>query len=166
MGERVGEIRVTVLLQSEADLSLLASGRLTAAQVRSEEAEAVVDTGAVMCLLPRESVERLGLRPLHKMLVTLADERKVEMERAGGLALTVAGRSMTTDCLVGPPGCEPLLGQLVLEELDLICDPARRALAPRHEGPDGPIIKMKPAAPFTGALREAARRGPVKGGCG
>ena len=29
---------------------------------------------------------------------------------------------MNTDCLVGPPRCEPLLGQVALERLDLIVD--------------------------------------------
>lgn len=47
---------------------------------------------------------------------------------------------------VGPPGCEPLLGQIVMESLDLIADPARRTLTPRPESPIEPTLKLKSAA--------------------
>ena len=50
---------------------------------------------------------------------------------------------MSTDCVVGPPRCEPLIGQVVLEELDLIADCAQHTLTPRPESPDYPHLKMK-----------------------
>ena len=53
------------------------------------------------------------------------------------------GRSMVTDCVIGPPLCEPLIGQLVLEELDLIVDCARNTLGPRPESPNLPLLKLK-----------------------
>ena len=36
-----------------------------------------------------------------------------------------------TDCVVGPPLSEPLIGQIVLEALDLIADCTNRTLTPR-----------------------------------
>lgn len=77
--------------------------------------------------------------------VRLADERTTSLRRAGSLIITVCGRKMATDCLVGPSGCEPLLGQLVMEGLDIILDPRRRTLAVRPESPDRPTLKMKRA---------------------
>ena len=50
---------------------------------------------------------------------------------------------MVTDCVVGPPLCEPLIGQLVLEELDLLVDCTRRTLIPRPESPNRPLLKLK-----------------------
>ena len=38
---------------------------------------------------------------------------------------------MNNDCVVGPPLSEPLIGQIVLEALDLITDCANRTLTPR-----------------------------------
>jgi len=139
----MGEIRVNVLLENERDVCLHEEGSLVQAEIRHVRTDAVVDTGAVMILLAQDVVERLGLRKMQKAIVTLADERKIELDRAGGLLLTIGERQMTTDCLVGPPGCEPLIGQIVLESLDLIPDPLKRTLTPRPESPFLPTLKMK-----------------------
>ena len=48
---------------------------------------------------------------------------------------------MVTECIVGPPLSEPLIGQVVLERLDLIVDCANQTLTPRH--PDYPLFKLK-----------------------
>ena len=65
------------------------------------------------------------------------------MSIAGPLALTTVGRTMNTDCLVGPPRCKPLLGQVVLERLDLIVDSTKRQLAVRPESPFLPLLNAK-----------------------
>ncbi|MCX5790254.1 MAG: retroviral-like aspartic protease family protein [Elusimicrobia bacterium] len=136
---------------------LNAEGRLEQAKVRRVETEAVVDTGAVMILLPQDLVEKLGLRKTQKAIVTLADDQKIELDRAGGLLVTIGDRQMSIDCLVGPPGCEPLLGQIVLESLDLIPDPLKRTITPRPDSPFLPTLKMKscPARPAT------AKKSPI-----
>jgi hypothetical protein len=43
----------------------------------------------------------------------------------------------------GPPLREPLIGQLVLDELDLVVDRARSTLWPRPESPNLPLLKLK-----------------------
>lgn len=144
-GMKMGEIRVKAQLANNSDLLLLHEGKIGQEKVRAAEVDAVVDTGAVMILLPQDLVERLGLRIADKTIVTLADERRVEMEIAANLELTIAGRECSTDCLVGPPGCEVLLGQLVLERLDLIVDPLKRTITPRPEWPYLPNLKLKQA---------------------
>jgi len=111
--------------------------------VRRVETDVLVDTGAVNILLPQDMVEALDLAPLGMAVVTLADDRNVEMPFAGPLVFTTVGRTMITDCLVGPPRCEPLLGQIVLERLDLIVDPAKRRLTVRPESPFLPKLKAK-----------------------
>ena len=88
-------------------------------------------------------VDNLGLRKFDKRIVVLANEQKIEMDIAGPISLTIGDRGMSTDCLVGPPGCEPLVGQLIMEALDLIADPVRRTLTPRPESPFLPTLKMK-----------------------
>lgn len=50
---------------------------------------------------------------------------------------------METECVVGPPGSEPLLGQIVLERLDLLVDCAQEKLVPRPESPYLPLLKLK-----------------------
>lgn len=142
----MGEIRAKVRLENNDDRALFKAGRISEKEVRAVEIDAVVDTGAVMSLLPQDLVEVLGLETFDRRIVVLADEQKIELDRAGTLSLTVAGREMKTDCLVGPPGCEPLIGQLVMEALDLIPDPAKRTLTPRPESPFLPTLKLKACA--------------------
>src|SRR2546423_737738 len=114
----MGEVRVELILENQSDRVLADPGHLDDAQVRHLKLDALVDTGAVMTLLPQDVVERLGLPLDGKIIVTLANEEKVELPRARLLSLRILDRQMDTDCLVGPPRCEPLVGQLVLERLD------------------------------------------------
>lgn len=142
----MGEVKVKLTLQNDGDVYLCDQGQLPRERIKAVEVDFVVDTGAVMTLLPQEAVEALGLKIFGRSIVTLANEQKIEMGRAGTISLTIAGRTMKIDCLVGPPGCEPLLGQIVLEGLDLIVDPARQTLTPRPESPYLPTLKMKSLA--------------------
>ena len=90
-----------------------------------------------MLMLPQNVVERLGLERLRTAIVTCADERPV----ASPVAIEVCDRFMVTECVVGPPLSEPLIGQIVLEGLDLIADCANRTLTPRT--PDYLSLKLK-----------------------
>lgn len=139
----MGEIRVKIHLENELDRALYEMRRLPKKKIRAADIDALVDTGAILMLLPQDLVEKLGLRSIGRSIVTLANEEKIELEKAGGLHITIYDREMVTSCLVGPPGCEPLVGQIVLEELDLICDPVKRTLVPRPESPYLPTLKLK-----------------------
>ncbi len=107
------------------------------------EVDCLVDTGAVMLMLPKDVVEKLGLTVTGKAVVTLANETHDEMEIAGPLSVMIGDRRTHCDCLVGPILGEPLIGQLVLESLDLLVDPQRRTLSPRPESPAYPSFKLK-----------------------
>ena len=136
-------MRASAVLANGDDQSLARLGVLDSTKVRRVEADVLVDTGAVLILLPQDMVEALGLTPMDKAVVTLANDQKVEMAPAGPLVLTALGRTMNTDCLVGPPRCEPRLGQVVLERLDLIVDPVKRQLTVRPESPFLPSLNAK-----------------------
>ena len=142
----MGEIKARVSLENLSDRVLYESGKKAKKRIRRAEVDAIVDTGAIMTLLPQELVEKLGLTVFDTVTVTLADESRVRLKKAGPLNLTIGDRPMITDCLVGPLGCDPLIGQIVMEELDLICDPGQRTLTPRPESPFSPTLKMKVAA--------------------
>ncbi len=59
------------------------------------------------------------------------------------MKVQIGNRFMNTDCVVGPPLSEALIGQIVLEALDLVADCTNRTLAPRPESPDSPLLKLK-----------------------
>ena len=57
----------------------------------------------------------------------------------------IMNRKMKTDCLVGPPQCETLIGQIVRERLDLIVDPLNPKIAIELQLqflPGGPLEKI------------------------
>lgn len=133
----MGEIRIPVILENLADRVHRPH------DVRTVEVSAIVDTGAVMTLLPQDMVDYLGLIPVDSVVVTYADERKEKRPVAGPVLITIQGRSTGVVCIVGPPLSEPLIGQVVLESLDLLADCVKRELRPRPESPYMPLIKMK-----------------------
>ena len=57
------------------------------------------------------------------------------------MTVRIGNRSMTMNCVVGPPLSDPLIGQVVLDTLDLIADCTQRTLSPRY--PDHPLLKLK-----------------------
>ena len=67
---------------------------------------ALVDIG-VMVLVGRDVADKLGLRPLGKTVAILADESKLELERAGPLRVQIGERVTHVDCLVGEPLSSP-----------------------------------------------------------
>jgi len=142
----MGEVRTNARLRNFIDVGLAERGYIPPEEVRERTLDCLVDTGAVMVLLPQDEVERLRLRPGRKVIVTYADDRREELPTAMGLEVSIGERSMVTDCVVGPPLCEPLIGQLVLEELDLVVDCNRRTLAPNPRSPNLPLLKLKPLA--------------------
>lgn len=138
----MGEIRVEMALENYDDRAVFMRGYGAEADIRRATLEGIADTGAVMLVLPGDAVERLGLRMQRTVTVTYADERREERPVAGPLTVRIGNRFMLADCIVGPPGGEALIGQVVLEELDLVADCARRTLAPRPESPDRPMLRM------------------------
>ncbi len=139
----MGEVRAKVLLRNYGSVWAAQKGYIHEKEISCSELDMVVDTGPVLILLPQDEVEKLGLEPSKKVVVTYADERREERWVARGIEVTIGNRSMVTDCIIGPPLCEPLLGQLVLEELDLIVDAPRRTIGPRPESPNLPLLKLK-----------------------
>ena len=140
-GESMGEIRSDVTLENTLDRGLVDRGHGEDADVRRSTIDGIVDTGAVTLVLPQNVVERLGLQQQGTAFVTYADERREERPLAGPVTVRIGNRAMRMDCVVGPPLSEVLIGQVVLETLDLIADCTNRTLTPRY--PDYPLLKLK-----------------------
>lgn len=139
----MGEICVSVTLENPVDRDRFLEKQISESDIRHYQMNAIVDTGAVMLVLPQEVVEKLGLRSRRTVIVSYADERKEERSVAGPVTIQIGDRFMNTDCIIGPPLGESLIGQIILEELDLIADCQRRTLTPRPESPIYPLLKLK-----------------------
>lgn len=139
----MGEVKVELELENGVDGELARLGYIKPEVLRSAKVPALVDSGAVMLVLPQDLVEALGLREVGKVIVTYADERKEERPLAGIVTVRVGNRISSMNCVVGPPNSEPLVGQVVLETMDLLVDCVEQKLVPRPESPFLPLLKLK-----------------------
>ena len=106
------------------------------------EVEAVVDTGATMLVLPRTIVRKLRLRKSGEVGVRYANGR-VETKTIYGIVTTeIRGRSGHFDVLAEENGTQALVGQMVLEQLDLVVDPKKRRVVPNPQSPDLPMVEI------------------------
>jgi len=96
---------------------------------RFENLEALVDTGATYTWVPRDLLERLGVRPDEERPFVLADGRQVTYPVAW-VQVRIDGRTQPTIAVFGDPTTEPLLGVFTLEGFGFAADPINRRLTP------------------------------------
>jgi len=137
----IGEVRVKVKLTNAVDEALVRRGLLTADKIRSYEANALVDTGAVRSFLPREVVQRLGLGTVGRSRATYANDLSEDVDITEVVGIELVGRRTTEEALV--LGSEVLIGQTVLESLDLQVDCTNHRVVGNPAHPDQTVIKIK-----------------------
>ena len=135
-----GKIVTKAWLRNNQDLTRLADGRIAVEQVRQQEQELIVDTGARAAGLPLSIIEQLGLPATRKVTVTLSDGSRQERQLYGELRVQVGDRDDVFSCVAKPEGAPLLLGQIMLEALDLVVDCGRQRLIPNPEAPDGMML--------------------------
>src|SRR5437879_6579323 len=113
----VGEVRVSVKLANVADVASAAAGKLDRSAVRTVEADALVNTGAVRSCVPQPLLDRLGIQPLGHMMVEHASGLKDSVGIAYGITFDILHRQSSDDALV--LGDDVLIGQTLLEKMDL-----------------------------------------------
>ena len=97
--------------------------------------DAVVNPGVMTAGLSKSLIEELGLRKARTRRIHLAGG-PVDADEFSAVRLTVQGRDCVIDVMELPDGVPALIGQVPLELLDFVVDPARRELTgnPRHDG--------------------------------
>jgi len=109
---------------------------------KSIEIDALIDTGATMVVLPQDIVRELELRKVSEIKVRYANN-KVEMKPVyKAVIIEIFGREGTFDVICEKEGSQPLMGQVVLEVLDLVVDPRTRKLMPNPASPETPMIDI------------------------
>ncbi len=137
----MGEVRTKVKLINASDEALARRGQLPSEQVKSYEADAMVDTGAVSLVLPAYVMEALGLMASGRRVVEYADGRKDAVEVTEAIIIKINGRTTIDEAVI--LGDEVLIGQTVLEKMDLHVDNLNRRLIPNPAHPDQPVTKVK-----------------------
>ena len=90
---------------------------------------ALVDTGSTYTVLPKETLDQLGIEQESQRSFELGDDRIVEYT-IGYARMRLNGDQTIVLVVFGPEGIAPLLGATALEHLSLAVDPIHQRLVP------------------------------------
>ncbi|MEC4986061.1 MAG: retroviral-like aspartic protease family protein [Oscillatoria sp. PMC 1068.18] len=136
----MGAVRTQVKLTNAIDEALIRRGLLAPRLLRFLSTQALVDTGAVYLVIPPTIAQQLGLEILGQQGVKYADGRVETVGVTEPLKIECEGRETTEDAVV--TGDEVLIGQVVLEKLDLLVDCKNQRLIPNPVNGDRPVFRV------------------------
>lgn len=122
--------------------NVLDEDRIRSREIAPHEEECLIDAGAVSVVIPPRIVERLKLRLSGKTKVTYANMTSAVRDTAIDLRLEVMGRDTLCRAIVEPDRDQVLIGQIALEDWDLMVDCCKGTLVPRPESPDMPMHEI------------------------
>lgn len=129
--KRMGRFSVEIKLANNVDLALASRGKINADEVRRATVRGVVDSGATRLVLPKRTVQELGLKATGKVGVRYADGRRAVRSVVDNVHVQLLGRSSVFKASVEPRRDSALIGAIVLEDLDFLVDSSRQRLIPR-----------------------------------
>lgn len=138
--ENMGEVRVQVKLTNAINEELVNRGLLNPTLLRVYETQALVDSGATRTVLPISVVQYLGLRIRGQEIAKYADGRQEAVGLTGPVIIELLSRETIEAAMV--TGDEVLIGQTVLETLDLLVDCKNQRLIPNPANPDQPVLRV------------------------
>ena len=134
--DTMGKVLVAAKIENLGDLYFLDRGLLPADQVRSVEVpDALVDTGATGLSVPKRLIAQLGLKPFRTRQARTSGG-VITLQIYDAVRLTIQGRECFCDVTELPDDCPVWIGQIPLEALDWVVDPAGGRLIgnPEHGG--------------------------------
>jgi clan AA aspartic protease len=137
----MGEVRIKAMITNALDEALAPRGQISATEIRRYEADAMVDTGAVRSVIPSHVAQRLGLQSRGQRVVEYAEGRNEAVDVTEPVVISLMERDTLEEALV--LGDEVLIGQTVLEKLDLMVDCNSHRVVPNPAHPDQPVTKVK-----------------------
>ncbi|BAY32032.1 hypothetical protein NIES2107_39180 [Nostoc carneum NIES-2107] len=137
----MGAVRVAIKFKNAVDEELILRGLLAPNLLRECEVMGLVDTGAVSLVIPSEIVEQLGLRIVGQRVAQYANGSQETIGVTGPIIIECEGRTTIDEALV--VGNEVLIGQVILEKLDLLEDCKNQILIPNPANPDYPVAMIK-----------------------
>lgn len=98
-------------------------------QTQWRKLDLIADTGAIFSVIPRLTLEQLGIIPYADETFHLADGSEIRRQ-LGDVFIRIDGKARTVPTIFGEPTDTPLLGVTALEILGYAVDPRTRKLEP------------------------------------
>ena len=134
--ETMGRVLTEATIENLKDLWNAEQGLLPPEKVRRiTVSDALVDTGATLLSLPTRLIRQLGLSP-HRTRKVISSSGVTEATIYDVVRLTIQDRDCPVEVMEVPDEVPVLIGQLPLENLDLVVDLQGRRLTgnPAHGG--------------------------------
>ncbi|MBC7555212.1 MAG: clan AA aspartic protease [Taibaiella sp.] len=139
----MGLIYADIELTNSDDLALARRHVIGEEEVRRMPLNILVDTGALLLAINESIQEQMQFTVLERKKAQLADGRILECDVVGPIEVRFKNRRSITSAMVLPGDCEPLLGAIPLEDMDVLIHPQRQELIVNPDHPYYAQLKMK-----------------------
>ena len=139
----MGRVYADTELINAEDLGLARRNIIGEDEIKRYPLNILVDTGSNMLAINENIQEQLQLPVMEKKKAQLANGHVVECDVVSPVELRFKNRRTVCSAMVLPGDCEPLLGAIPLEEMDVLIHPLRNELIVNPEHPYFAQLKMK-----------------------
>ncbi|MBC8385367.1 MAG: retroviral-like aspartic protease family protein [Candidatus Cloacimonetes bacterium] len=136
----MGEVKAKIKLTNFGDIRVHERDLMKQSEIRKLNVEMLVDTGATMLTISEDIAEKLGIKKEKEILVSYADESIHKHYKGRGVLVEIGDRDCVTDCVILERGTQSLLGQIPLEEMDLVVDYKNHQLIPNPKSYKGKVV--------------------------
>jgi predicted aspartyl protease len=136
----MGQVKAKIKLTNFVDKKNAESGIIPQEKVRCVELDMLVDTGSTMTVIGEDIAEKLGIKKESEIQIRLADDSIQRHFKGRGILIEIGDRDCVTDCVILERGIEALLGQIPLEEMDLVVDCKNQKLIPNPDSFNGKVV--------------------------
>jgi len=131
----MGLVHADITLINGDDLALSRRYIIGEDEIRQMPVRMLVDTGSFNLCINEEIQSQLQFPVVEKRQAITADGRIVECDMVSNVEVRFKNRATTCRAMVLPGDCEPLLGAIPLEDMDVLIDPQRQELIVNPDHP-------------------------------
>jgi clan AA aspartic protease len=131
----MGLVHADITLINGEDITLARKYIIGEEEIRKMTINMLVDTGSFNLCINEEIQAQLQFPLAGKRQAITADGRIVECEMVDNVQVRFKNRATTCRAMVLPGDCEPLLGAIPLEDMDVLIDPQRQELIVNPDHP-------------------------------
>jgi clan AA aspartic protease len=136
----MGFIKAKIEIANSFDMGTARRGKMKKEDIRMQEIDVLVDTGAYNLSINENLVAQLGLEIIGSQSFELADGEIKKFDVAEPVEIRFKNRTTSCNPIVLPGNTEMILGCIPLEDMDVLIDPRREVM---ELPPDRPYMAKK-----------------------
>lgn len=138
----MGNVYADITLINGIDIAMAKRHAIGEEEIRQTTVRMLVDSGAFMMAINENIQACLDLPFIETRYLSLADEARQEYDVVGPIHVKFSNRTAVCSAVVLKGDCEPLLGAIPMEEMDVLIHPKRQELIINPEHPEGAVLRL------------------------